>query len=270
MTSPLIAFADESGTQQGSPLTVVAGYVASPRQWRKVRQEWNQVVRREGISELHTVELMNRSGEFRGWSDRRVGSCLNGFVEILAPKMFVHPIGGMVNVDDFNSFSLGERRFLTNARIKKSGRFASTGAPKRLPYQLAFTIFLNAACELAKSGTTVDFCFDRNGQEAGYAKQVFEEIKSEIAHPNWERLGRLDFADSKDEIAVQAADLYSYLLNSVISKGHDSVEQIQRDALKRLLGNRKWTFDYIKRPQMEQSFMRLNPAQKAAMKSETD
>ena len=64
------AFFDESGTHLDSTVVVVGGYVASEDQWFMFRQEWEDMLHREGIPAIHRVSLENFRGNFareNGW-----------------------------------------------------------------------------------------------------------------------------------------------------------------------------------------------------------
>ena len=74
------AYFDESGTHGGSPVTTVAGILATDRQWSEFQRELDRVKRDFGFTVLHTKDLKARAGQFSGWP---VDKCLD-LVEVLS------------------------------------------------------------------------------------------------------------------------------------------------------------------------------------------
>lgn len=67
----LTAYFDESGTHGDSPVSVVAGYLATTAQWRVFETRWRKMLRAAGIDVFHMVDLENFRGEFQGWSEEQ-------------------------------------------------------------------------------------------------------------------------------------------------------------------------------------------------------
>ncbi len=65
----LKAYADDSGGNQ-PPVSVLAGWVATPQQWMSFAEDWEEVLRMSPrIQYFKYVEAMNFSGEFKGISE---------------------------------------------------------------------------------------------------------------------------------------------------------------------------------------------------------
>ncbi len=64
------AYFDESGTHNNSAI-VVAGYIATDKQWVEFSQNWNDLLQDQGISHFHRTDLESLKKEFRGWDDPR-------------------------------------------------------------------------------------------------------------------------------------------------------------------------------------------------------
>ena len=173
----------------------------------------------------------------------------------------------MIDVAAFESFTHGERRYLTNAILrKKSGRFQTSGAPDRPPYQLAFSTFLHGAVEMVGEDVKVNFVFDKNIVEQGLAAQVFFETKDRQRDPLWKKLNTITFADDKSEMGLQAADLYAYLwLSALTNRGGLYVQQLIKQLVAK---NRQGFMDFWKREQMETVLKRLNPTQRQNLAAE--
>jgi hypothetical protein len=75
-TIELAAYADESGTHDGSGLTVMAGWVGHTDSWAKFDPKWKMLLRRNGLRFIRSKELRQGTGQFkdkRRWpTDRRL------------------------------------------------------------------------------------------------------------------------------------------------------------------------------------------------------
>lgn len=212
MVIDLFAYADESGIQDGATHCVVSGYIGSPRQWKILIRDWSDVLQQHGISEFHASPFFARKrvprkkNPYRDWSDQQAEQFLDKLISVINQR-HLYPIGGAVDITAFNSFTVGERRFLTFGVFKNS-KWKSSGAPSR-PYQLAFGTLLLEACEKASNSAKVHFVFDQS-KESPLAIQTFNQIKDGQRHKVWEHLGSVTFADRRQTIGLQAADLLTH------------------------------------------------------------
>jgi hypothetical protein len=53
-------YMDDSGTHEGSQITVAACYIASPGRWKVFVRDWNKVLKRERIEAFHMTDFMAR------------------------------------------------------------------------------------------------------------------------------------------------------------------------------------------------------------------
>jgi hypothetical protein len=69
----LKAYFDESGTDAGSEVVTLAGYVSPEERWERLAIEWSAVLRnpRFAIGEFKTADWYGRYGEFRKFRDPR-------------------------------------------------------------------------------------------------------------------------------------------------------------------------------------------------------
>ncbi|MBI4166910.1 MAG: DUF3800 domain-containing protein [Acidobacteria bacterium] len=63
----LAAYLDESG-HKDTKILCVAGYVATGEQWRKFSNEWNSIIKPEGIEVFHMTDFETGHGDFEGWA----------------------------------------------------------------------------------------------------------------------------------------------------------------------------------------------------------
>lgn len=268
----LLAFADESGTQENPRYCLVAGWIGSPRQWRLFDRTWSQVLSEYAVPDFHSSDFFARksnpsnSNPYRGWDDGRALSFLTALTSAISERR-LHPIGGAVDVRVFMAYSEGERRYLTSAAVRPSGKFSGiTGAPSR-PYQLAFPIFLTEATQAAKEDASIHFVFDQNHNEVAYALQVFQRMKEEQRHELWKRLGKLTFTSRTQELGLQAADLYTHLWYAFLENGVPRMGVERYQAWQPLKKRRDWMRLADERF-FEASLATLTPEQRSKLKTD--
>jgi len=62
----LTAYIDESGTHDGSPVTVIAGYLSIPERWAAFEMEWAGFLEDLQTDHLHAIDLFHGKGSFKG------------------------------------------------------------------------------------------------------------------------------------------------------------------------------------------------------------
>ena len=218
----LLTYADETGAQDGAVYCLVSGFIASPRQWRQFDTAWRKVLEKYEVLEFHSINFFGRRKPFRKWSNDKARAFLAELVEgVLMPRRMT-PVGGAINVSDFNSYTRGERCYLTMAKLNPNGRgLVWSGAPNR-PYQLGLVSLFIDAIQASKSNSRIDFILDINDIEEGLAVQTFRYLQKENrSHPAWKRLGNIRYAPSEQEPGLQAADLYKYVWQRYIIREHE-------------------------------------------------
>ncbi len=63
------AYLDESGTHGSSPVTVMAGFMGTAREWQIVERRLRALQDELWFSIFHATDFRTGSGAFRGWSD---------------------------------------------------------------------------------------------------------------------------------------------------------------------------------------------------------
>lgn len=107
------AYFDASGNKRKTVLTVV-GFVARVKKWDRFNDEWNAILKSEGVSAMHMTDFVSSKGEFISWngqSKRR-----KAFIAALANCIRRNTnkgFGASVVLQDYNSidqqFTLRER-----------------------------------------------------------------------------------------------------------------------------------------------------------------
>ncbi|MGD0793695.1 MAG: hypothetical protein ABR920_18180, partial [Terriglobales bacterium] len=131
----------------------------------------------------------------------------------IALQKKIHPVSFGIVVADFNSFSLTQRRFLTGATLSKA-KLVTSGCPNKA-YFVPFQLCLKSVTEYAPVGGRADFFFGLDRPFAGYAKELFKQMKSQSREDSdWktkDRLGKPSFPLASQTPQLQAADLLVHL-----------------------------------------------------------
>lgn len=199
----ITSYLDESGVHDGAPACVIAGYFGGKGQWKKFDALWRKTLKDVNLSleDFHAKKLVKSLGTY--------GDTLRRLAQAIAQCRKIHPVSTGVIVADFESFSLPQRRFLTGARLK-GGKLVTTGSPNK-PYFMPFQHCVKTVASHAEVGGRADFSFGVDRPFAGYAKELFKDIKADPIAPYRDRLGSISFPLAKETPQLQAADLLVHL-----------------------------------------------------------
>lgn len=227
-----IAYADESGTHGNSIYCLICGYIGSQRQWKLFERSWAQVLEENQVPDFHAKDFFARDSQgigknhYHGWSQKQAMRFLDTLTDVINQRQ-LYPVGAAVEVKEFNSFSVGERRFLTVGKITPSGKWLMTGAPYR-PYQLAYIGLLTDAVKKIPLDTRMHFVMDSNKVEEPLARLVFNDLVKGQYHPEWAKLGDVTYASRTTRLGLQAADLQAHVWYNYLEKRNEMDSERQR------------------------------------------
>lgn len=194
----LAAYYDESGTHGGSPITVLAGFVAGVNEWVPFEREWAKVLRKHGITHVRAKHLFHRQGEHKGWSEGQIDSLEADLLYVFQEHQ-LYASKTILRECDYT--------FVYKASpIAKRERLDSR-------YALCIRAFLHSlpTWHLRRYPQgVVDFVFESGHRNAPDAVRVFNEIKNDETIPHRDALGFLSFGAKRDSPALQAADMFAY------------------------------------------------------------
>ena len=220
------AYADDSGTHDTSEYCLLVGYIGSPLQWKRVRRDWRGVL--GDIPEFKATQFFQRErwqsskSPYHRWGQSEARTFLNRLLSII-DGCAIWPIGGACKTSDFYSYPTADRKWLTGATFltlthRYQGKLEITdklfdheGSPDR-PYFIVFPGLLVDAMRVTsgKQKPRIQFYIDRQGAAESSAEQYFASFKNRIIEPEKANLASLTYAESHDEVGIQAADLYAY------------------------------------------------------------
>jgi hypothetical protein len=211
----LYAYADESGVHENPLFFVLAGYIASPRQWDLFCKDWQNILDSFGVSEFHAKDFFQLKArqihtQYRKWSDDNNRQFISELSKAINSRR-LYPIGCAVDVNAFNNITVGERRYLTGGKWDaKKGRFTTSGKPSA-PYFAAFHYYVRAALDRTSDKAKLHLVFEHQNVMESKARQTFEEmIALSSKMEGSEKLDSIVYSISTDKPQLQAADLFSH------------------------------------------------------------
>lgn len=202
------AYLDESGIHDNAAVCVIAGFFGGISGWKTLESRWEPILKNHHVAldEFHAKDFVKR---------QRYAPLLNELTTLISGLSKIHPVCFSIDVNDFNSLSYGQRKFMTGA-IVKHRKMITSGCPSK-PYFVPFQLCIKNVCDSAPIGGKAHFFFGLDKPFAGYATELFAQTKSdEYAFPesDWktkDRLGDPSFPLAKETPQLQAADLFVHL-----------------------------------------------------------
>ena len=201
------AYIDESGIHGGAPVCVVAGYFGRGNHWKHFESAWTHTLNKFGyrLEDFHAKD----------WLGSRAKRPLLIELSEAISRYSIYPVSMGIVVDDFNSFTLNQRRWLTGATARR-GKLVTSGCPTK-PYFVPFQLCLMRFTEYVKPGGRAHFFFGLDRTFGEYAGALFRQAKAkakDTSHSEWkkkDRLGDIAFPMASETPELQAADLLAYL-----------------------------------------------------------
>lgn len=231
------AYLDESGIHDGAAICVIAGFFGGSSGWKTLEKGWEPILKRHHVSleDFHAKDFVKVE---------KYAPLLLELAVLISGITKIHPVCFSIDVEEFNSFSYAQRKFMTGSVVKHK-KMVTTGCPSK-PYFVPFQNCIKNVCDHAPIGGKAHFFFGLDKPFAGYAVELFAQTKSdEYACPasHWttkDRLGDPAFPLAKETPQLQAADLfvhsaYQFLLKY---KENNKCQMSSTPLLKRCLNNR--------------------------------
>ncbi len=254
------AYFDESGIHDQAAVCVIAGYWGIASQWRWFETKWRSVLEEFNfpLKDFHATDLIG---------SRRHEPMLEKLAAAIS-KYHVYPVSVSLIVDDFNSFSEKQRRWMTGATLNTAGKLITSGAPTK-PYFVPFQLCLRKITDYAQPGRKAHFFFGIDKPMSKYARVLFKQIKTDRGYaqewPSKSRLGDPAFPLASETPQLQAADLLVHLTYKHILERHAANDwRVEPSGLLRTcLKNMKAQADHVfqnqdcLQQQMERTYQRF-------------
>lgn len=194
----LTAYFDESGTHDGSPCTVLAGFIGSTDDWISFEREWGKILKKYDVPYIRAKQLWHRQGPFR-FSEERAGHLWADLLYVIQEHKNIIASKTILNNQDYAMF------------------YWSDGPqPKErldTPYALCFKSMLNFHPRFHRDRFTrgsMNFVMEAGHRNEGDALRIFNQIRSDKNIPWRDSLGSVSFMPKRQSAALQAADLLAY------------------------------------------------------------
>jgi hypothetical protein len=221
----LAAYLDDSGTHVGSGWVVVAGGVASIKQWSKLSRAWERAVTDWKLAKgyFRMTEFVNGFGDYSAWSTELKATRLNQLVGIIGENVRLL-VGNAVNEADFNE---AFRRCPT-AKIGTAYRFCAFLA---LPA-------VNTWRERSARREPVAFIFESGNKLMNEYGQILAQIG--LYELSRVKFGIASVAEGqkRDMPALQAADVIAYATRKCLVEEKIAPTYLEK-AFERLFDNKK-------------------------------
>ena len=209
----LTAYCDESGTHGGdgtaanpaSPMTVMAGAMATANQWRLFERDFAEIRKRYGFDILHTVDFKRRQREFAGWSIPKMLGFLQEFQSVIGPKRLMENVSFRLDNEAFKSEYHGTEK------IRKPRLDTAYGFSLR---NCVLHFLLEAERHLGTHKkwpeTKLNFVLELGHKHKGDAARIFDEMKKELEREGNHTLGMLTFAAKHEAPPLMIGDFISH------------------------------------------------------------
>lgn len=192
-----VAYFDESGTQRGSPIVAVAGFIAPDKQWSRFQAEWEKVLQQEGISFFHATDWENRQGQFKGWDNNRRIAVYKKLIGIIQRRITI-PVLTAVNTADYAETKLWET--------------VQEEFPKN-PYgfcALTCMQIIAAWADQVKHDGPIAYVFEDGAVHRTELTSSLRSILKDEVNKRRFRFISLTYADKREFSPLQAADILAY------------------------------------------------------------
>lgn len=193
-------YSDESGTHDGSSLTIMAGWIASVEQWAVLEQRWSALLALYGVRYVHAKELRHRQGPFKRWSNPRAVAFAKDLLEALEAHS-QYSLTVILNNADYERYY----RAPDKAERKRRGAVDSK-------YGVCFRVFLSLVTQIVAKympGESLTMTVEAGHMNGGAAETIFAEFK-QYAPELAALVTAVAYVDKKEAAGVQAADLLAY------------------------------------------------------------
>ena len=191
----LVCYLDDSGKDSQNRVTALAGFVAPAIHWEAFEIAVEPVFREHGVDVLHTRQLHNTDGCFKGWSINKKRAFVGELGRHMAPFI---PLG----------LCVGAVKSTYALRAEQSGRKRTVSA-----YTFCFNVivdwlFTDIRVGQAANRDGVAFVLEAGHERNGEAEQSFYDIQKR--HRADITLGSMSFVGKTNCRAIQVADFLAF------------------------------------------------------------
>ncbi len=192
----LKGYMDETGhsKDERQRFVGVAGLVALVEDWEASERKWKETLSVFKIPYFHMKDFANRRKHYENWSELKRKKLLGKLFRIIATT-HPFPVGAIVSLDDYRSFSAEDRELM--------------GDPYH--YCLMGCVYMPAwRTENASTDTRIAIIFSEQSEFKNMAGLLLDDFKQN--NTAGKRFDLPEFEDMKTFVPLQAADIVAYEL----------------------------------------------------------
>jgi hypothetical protein len=198
-----IAYLDEAGTNDGSGLTVMAGWVADVDRWSSFDAAWGALLARNGITHVHGTELMGGRGPFKAWPrDRR--AALSAEIAEISLRHTLFAIVCLLYNGEYDRIYIGDN---AEIRKKRSALDSKYGVCFRTAISLIPRLIERAGLA---DGSSLKIVIEDGHQNVGAAPEIFRAFNELADEPIRSLLKEVKVDQKRASYGLQAADMLAY------------------------------------------------------------
>lgn len=197
----LTAYLDESGTHDGSAVTIMAGAMATAAQWARFESCFSALKRKHGFKVFHTKKFKRRAGDFKGWNPLQQISLMMDLAAI-SEGAFVEGL----------SFTLSNEDYAANYRGGEAPRRMRIESKYGLCFKNCLMFFVLEALRFADgTPTKLHFVLESGHPNWNEVNLIFAAMKKEMRDMGTpELLGDITFADKEQCDPLMMADFLAH------------------------------------------------------------
>lgn len=198
----ITGYLDESGTHGGATLSVMAGFIADARQWRKFEKRAGKLFARYRVDVFHTIDVRRTDKDFAGWPVDRKITFLDEFHHIINETL-EHGVAAVLREEDY-AYYLG---LPWPAKARKDTRYA-------LMFRACMADFLDTVIQTPhwrdQPEPRLNLVVECGHPNAPDLIRLYNGIKAKFGGPSNKALSGLTFEPKTDCLPLAAADLFAY------------------------------------------------------------
>ena len=194
-------YLDESGTHDGSEVTIMGGLVARADQWKRFQKGFDKAKMKHSFRVFHTKKFKKKTGDFKGWTNDQ---CL-ALIRDLAPLTAVGLTDGVAISLDNATF---ERYYKGDGKPNKARLDSKYG----LCFRMCIYHFVLETMKrkYRKKIPDLYIVLEAGHQNSGDAQRIFLEMKKEFESLGINMLRTLTLATKDDCDPLMMADFVAH------------------------------------------------------------
>ena len=204
-----IAYFDESGTDDASPIIYMGCAIAPADKWGEFDSEWKSILSSYSLTHVHGYDLQQSRKQFENWSLEKSLE-LGWKLQSLYDKYLYACGAAILRKDDYEAEYAIQ---VTSAPNKRSAL--------GLTFEVLLLFTIDHVMKALGEGDVIEFVYEDGAKEIRDVRAMYSSLKIDPSLASWQKhIGSLTIRGKKECPGVQAADMYVYHSNRSERKEH--------------------------------------------------